>query len=208
LEPLTDEARKAIQARVDAYYDSFVSDVAKGRGVSAETVRNDYGEGATLLAKGALQAGMVDGIQTLDGVLRLMSKTARRNSPAATEGAVDVGMGGDGTALHAEDEDPRPFRERVAMLEADARSISEHGLVRAQLRAKEGRPAFSDTTLSALRSTRDAISALLPDEPVATPRAVDPPPVQPQPQPVAAVASTPRFQSKADWFAYLERKIQ
>jgi hypothetical protein len=94
------------------------------------------------------------------------------------------------------------------MLEADARSISEHGLVRAQLRAKEGRPAFSDTTLSALRSTRDAISALLPDEPVATPRAVDPPPVQPQPQPVAAVASTPRFQSKADWFAYLERKIQ
>lgn len=69
LEPLTDEARQALQDDVNAYYDMFIENVAKGRGIAAKDVRNGYGEGRVLNAKGAKAAGMVDRIDTLDGVL-------------------------------------------------------------------------------------------------------------------------------------------
>lgn len=69
-EPLSDEAKSAIQEDVDEFYGMFISSVAKGRGVSVETVRNEYGQGLMLTAKKALKAGMVDGIATLDEVLK------------------------------------------------------------------------------------------------------------------------------------------
>lgn len=79
IEPLTDEAQAAMQKTVDTYYDQFIADVAKGRGVSASVVRNTYGEGRVVLAKDALAAGMVDRIATLEEVLAGMvkSKTPR-----------------------------------------------------------------------------------------------------------------------------------
>ncbi len=40
--------------------DGFVRAVARGRGVSASTVRSGYGEGAVLPARPALAAGKVD----------------------------------------------------------------------------------------------------------------------------------------------------
>lgn len=213
LEPLTDEARAAIQARVDAFYDSFVGDVAKGRNTTAERVKADYGEGASLLAKDALAAGMVDGIETLDGVLRLMTRAARRTGNAAEGNGVaaygqttsEAFAAGMADAL----DDPLPFRERVTHLESDARAIVEHGQIRAALRAKEGRPAFSEATLTALRSTRDALSALLADEPPVEPTsAVDPPqpPVQPAPVVPVATAAAPRFRSQDEWLAYLTER--
>jgi signal peptide peptidase SppA len=188
--PLGDEARAAIQARVDATYETFVNDVAKGRGVTADRVRSDFGKGRVVLARDALAVGMIDGIDTLEGVMRRVSRSAR--GMAAEGGSVD---------LMAEGDDPLPFRERVTMLAADAHSLMEHGLVRAQLRAKEGRPPFSDAILEALRSTRDAVNALLPDEPAAAAPAVEPPPVVQAPK----APTAPRFRSQAEWIAYLER---
>ena len=212
LEPLTDEARAAIQARVDSFYDSFVADVAKGRNTTTERVKADYGEGASLLSKDALAAGMVDGIETLDGVLRLMTRAARRTGTAAAEGEGVSPLAAIGQEHDGIDElsDPLPFRQRVIHLESDARAIVEHGQIRAALRAKEGRPAFSEATLTALRSTRDALSALLADEPPVEPTpAVDPPkpPVQPAPVVPVATAAAPRFRSQDEWLQYLtERK--
>lgn len=69
LAPLTDEARQALQDDVNAYYDMFIDSVAKGRGVAPAAVRGGYGEGRVLNAKDAKAEGMVDRIDTLDGVL-------------------------------------------------------------------------------------------------------------------------------------------
>ena len=44
-EPLSDEARAHIQSLVDNAYSMFTSDVAKGRRVSVDSVRNGFGEG-------------------------------------------------------------------------------------------------------------------------------------------------------------------
>lgn len=60
LEPLTDEAKAAVQERIDAFYGMFVRDVARGRGVAASVVRSDFGEGRMVLAKDAVSKGMAD----------------------------------------------------------------------------------------------------------------------------------------------------
>lgn len=68
-EPLNDEARSALQQRVDDHYQMFVNAVAKGRNVSAATVKNDFGQGRMLMAKDALKVGMVDRIGTMEDVI-------------------------------------------------------------------------------------------------------------------------------------------
>lgn len=66
---LTEEARDAIQARVDAYGAMFDGDVAKGRRVSVNTVRTGFGEGAVMLAQQAKAAGLIDRIGTMEDVI-------------------------------------------------------------------------------------------------------------------------------------------
>lgn len=73
-EALGDEAKAAMQARVDDAYDSFVADVAAGRGASETDVRGGYGEGRLLNAKRSLAAGLVDGIQTFDATVAAMMR--------------------------------------------------------------------------------------------------------------------------------------
>lgn len=89
-EPLSDEARAALQANVDDFYSLFVAGVAAGRGVSEQTVREGYGEGRVLPAGRALDAGMVDSIETAEQVVsRLITApgaataTGRQSSAAA-----------------------------------------------------------------------------------------------------------------------------
>lgn len=86
--PLSDEARAFMQSRVNDYYGAFVKAVAKGRGVPVATVRDGMGQGRVLGADQALAEGMVDGVETFDGVLKTMQRNARdaaRNRQASAE---------------------------------------------------------------------------------------------------------------------------
>lgn len=69
LGPLSDEARANIQALADALEAEFIATVAAGRKVSQDTVRADFGQGRTLMAKDALKAGMADKIGSMADVL-------------------------------------------------------------------------------------------------------------------------------------------
>jgi capsid assembly protease len=90
-EPLSEEGAAKIQADVNHYYDMFVGDVAKGRGVSDATVRNGYGEGLALVASEAKAAGMIDGIKTFESVLRMALGTSTTAVAAAARArAVEV----------------------------------------------------------------------------------------------------------------------
>jgi ClpP class serine protease len=79
-DPSTDEGRAALQAEVDAIEAVFVAAVAKGRGVSPATVRAEFGRGAMVAARQAVEVGMADRIGTLEGVLG----KGRRIAPTAT----------------------------------------------------------------------------------------------------------------------------
>ena len=63
---LTDEALAYTQGQIDDLYGMFVNAVAKARGIKAADVRNGYGEGRVVLAKRALDLGMIDGIETFE----------------------------------------------------------------------------------------------------------------------------------------------
>ena len=85
-EPLSDEARAELQRHADASHAEFVAALARGRGVAAKTVREDFGKGRLLRAKDALAAGMVDRVGTLaETVQRLQAgrrSVVRRGPPA------------------------------------------------------------------------------------------------------------------------------
>lgn len=68
-EPLSDEARSAIQENVSDIYGSFVDAVARNRGVKSAAVRTGFGEGRVVSAKQAIELGMADRIGTLDEVI-------------------------------------------------------------------------------------------------------------------------------------------
>ena len=101
LEPLSDEERAVIQARVDAAYSKFVAAVARGRGVSASDVRNGYGEGRVLDAKDAKAAGLIDRIATVGATvdrlagrsgaeLRATSEYIEYEGPIAATGTIEA----------------------------------------------------------------------------------------------------------------------
>jgi len=69
-EPLTEEGRAAIQARVDDYYKMFVAAVAEGRDTDKATVRSGYGEGRTVIAEKAKSEGMIDRIGSMRDTLQ------------------------------------------------------------------------------------------------------------------------------------------
>jgi len=87
-EPLTEEAREAIQDRVDDHYAMLVSDIAKARGVKASDVRSGFGQGRMVGAKEAVAMGMADRVDTFDNTLsRLLAGRGRpRGRRAATAG--------------------------------------------------------------------------------------------------------------------------
>lgn len=77
-EPLTDEARAEIQARVDNYGRMFEEAVAKYRGVTVAKVRSDFGQGRMLSAKNAVAAGLADRVATFEETIdRLMTGKPR-----------------------------------------------------------------------------------------------------------------------------------
>jgi capsid assembly protease len=86
-ESLTDEAQQGIQEAVNDYYSLFTRDVARGRGVSTADVREGYGEGRTLTARRAVQAGLVDRVDTLEGTI---ARAAKGEVPASKAALDDV----------------------------------------------------------------------------------------------------------------------
>lgn len=89
-DPTTDEGRAAIQADLDELEAVFFGDVARGRRVSLDKIRSDFGQGGMMGADRAISVGMADRIGTLESVLREGSRrtgarTGGRRALAAAE---------------------------------------------------------------------------------------------------------------------------
>ena len=84
-EPLTDEAKDAIQDDVDRAYVKFVDAVARGRGVTTKVVEAKFGQGRTLDSQEALAVGMVDAIGVMDdAVAQVVTLAGRKTESTAT----------------------------------------------------------------------------------------------------------------------------
>jgi len=88
-EPLSTAARDHLQEGCDECYTKFVKAVARNRGVSAQKVRDEFGQGRTVMAERALAAKMVDRVASLTQVLEKLAGGSAAAS-AAREARVEV----------------------------------------------------------------------------------------------------------------------
>lgn len=63
-----EEEAKAFQAEVDALGDKYLAYVAANRGVDVETAEKTFGQGASVTAEHAVEAGMIDGVCSIEQI--------------------------------------------------------------------------------------------------------------------------------------------
>ncbi len=85
LDPATPEGKAGYMQLMDDLATVFVRDVATYRGVSEETVLQDFGQGWVFAAERALSAGLIDRIETQDAALERLSASVP-TSPAERAG--------------------------------------------------------------------------------------------------------------------------
>lgn len=68
-EPLSAEGRADMQEKSDIIYSEFVNAVADHRGVSADEVINRMADGRVFVGRQAIEAGLVDGVSTLEALI-------------------------------------------------------------------------------------------------------------------------------------------
>lgn len=83
--PLTEEAKAHNMAQVQQNYDSFVKAVARGRGVTAANVRNNFGKGRSFHGNIAQEMGMIDKISTLGAVLAELGVVTKATAMSAAQ---------------------------------------------------------------------------------------------------------------------------
>jgi len=169
-EPLSDEARAAIQERVDEFYGMFVADVAKGRGVPEAVVRDGFGQGRVVTAETALAEGMVDRIATYDDtVSRLMVKppeTGRRASAPPPETVAATPAEAAESGLSFADE-ARAVRESADALVARLTSLAEVERGRLTAAKREALSACPDALRAAAQHLDGVLAATDPNKHVA-----------------------------------------
>lgn len=158
-EPLSDEARAIVQADVDYVYTLFVDDVARYRGTTAEQVLEHMADGRVFRGQQAIDAGLVDGVSTLDALLERMAQdpaqyATRRKAVFAVASPASDSAG-------AAPKDTTPPREKETTMPEDNKATpvtrasfeQDHAALFAQLRAEF-------TTLGATQE-RERIQAVL-----------------------------------------------
>lgn len=101
--PLSQEGRDTLQDQVNQVYGVFVDTVARNRGVSAQTVLDNMADGRVFIGQQAIDAGLVDGVSTLDD---LVARAAAGEFNLSVEGA-EVNLSVDKQQAHAADGAPR-----------------------------------------------------------------------------------------------------
>lgn len=144
--PLTEEGRAYIQGQVDELYRAFVSAVAENRRVSVDAVLEKMADGRIFVGQQALDAGLADGIATVDDVVESMATspekfTTRSRAVFALGGLPDVSAGAADAAPTDEPvlpvtTDPTPKGTAMTPQELAAQFVAENAEACALIRAE------------------------------------------------------------------------
>jgi ClpP class serine protease len=148
--PLSEEAREAWQQDVDDLYVMFLEDVAAGRGVTVDAVRDGYGEGRTLSATRAVEAGMADRVGTLESVVGSLVSTGGQSARALAQ---DQPVKIEASMIYD------ALREALE-LPAESTAADVHAALRGD-QAAHGQPAPIEPDADADEAQRRAIASLL-----------------------------------------------
>lgn len=90
LMPLSEEAHARLQQLVDDSNKTFRADIAKGRGTTVKTVGDTYGQGRMFTAREALDAGMIDRIETFEQAFTRLAKGGGKTSKPGRRAQEDL----------------------------------------------------------------------------------------------------------------------
>src|ERR1051325_7282815 len=79
----TEDGKADIQATIDALAQVFVESVARNRGVSAETVLSDFGQGGIFVGAAGVAAGLADRLGSYEETLAGMTARGRMDAAQA-----------------------------------------------------------------------------------------------------------------------------
>ncbi len=130
-DPNSPEGRSEIQEHADFLAEIFIAKVAEYRGVTADAVVRDFGQGSVLLAEAGLRAGMVDEMGSMESVLEelasgrigLLSKSGGNFMAMTVTGAAGDGKGKPRTAK--DEKDPKDKDEPETAEDTDETTDDE-----------------------------------------------------------------------------------
>lgn len=176
-EPLSTEGRQTIQDQVDYTYALFVDAVAKQRGISAKQVLSDMADGRIFIGQQAIDAGLVDGVSTLDALVQQLNANRASGTPPRAGAAQKTNPTLKGAAMPItreqiaaeapdvlaaiQQEGASTERARIQSIEAQA--IPGHDALIASLKF-DGKSTAGDAAMAVLaaeRQTRSAAAAAL-----------------------------------------------
>ncbi|HJV75351.1 MAG TPA: S49 family peptidase [Noviherbaspirillum sp.] len=82
-DPSTEDGQAEVRATLDAIEREFIADVARGMGVSTETVIEKFGQGGIKVGADAIKAGMAHRIDSYGATLKRMQNMVRANKRAS-----------------------------------------------------------------------------------------------------------------------------
>lgn len=135
--PLDETARDHLQERMDEHYMDFLAAVARGRGRTAKSVHETFGEGRMVSGKRAVALGMADKVENIEGVLgRLVRRRASGPDTRATAAWLDAAKAIANGVTIDPNRDPAVLRQRL-----DAKYPRSAVRVPTPMRRTQGRSA-------------------------------------------------------------------
>lgn len=93
VEPLTERAKNQLQDQLNAAYSVFLEHVAECRGITVDACDKQMAQGREFFGKDAMQAGLVDGIETFDSVMSRLEVTILDNEKKLQNNSVNSQRG-------------------------------------------------------------------------------------------------------------------
>ena len=123
-EPLSQEGREYIQSSSDYLYSLFVDGVARNRNVSTDEVLENMADGRVFIGQLSIDAGLVDGVSTLD---QLIASLSSGKSPSVQ--TIKAGAADDVSGLSSNDkieEVNSDMEPTIESIESDHPEIAKH----------------------------------------------------------------------------------
>lgn len=162
----TDTGRAQMQAMVDAQAQVFIEDVAAYRGVSAETVINEWGGGAIHIGAQAVVLGLADKVSTLEQVIAGLAGGSKKPAIPQPFGANTMTLEELRAAhpelcasLVAEGRESGAAAERARILDIESQAMPGHEALIAELKA-DGKTTGPEAAVKILALEKQKLSAM------------------------------------------------
>ncbi len=122
--PLTADGLNSIQEQLNYIYSIFVDAVAINRGVSTEKVLADMADGRVFVGQQAIDAGLVDGVSTVDALISQLNADRKKSSvkPTQRAGAAQSSIYKQGNTMPTAEQLAAEHPEAAAALRAEGAS--------------------------------------------------------------------------------------